>query len=341
MHTILSSAAPAVGRTRPNRAAGFTLVELIVLAVIVALAAAVFIPALVHASLTPEAALCQSNLRVMGMAHMLYADDHADYMCGVMADNYTSPYSSRQHWFNLLSGYAGQQTGEDGVGYYDYPDVFRCPSFTPMYDWSPGYGLAAIMPGLLDLDMSIMYENVVHRSGEGPYWVSTPPENARFFRRGEIALPSQRGWQGDSDEWHMAGGPGQDYEPTGDEWPNWAPPGSFSKAPERHGDAANFLFVDAHVENLHWSVSGNAFWDVTKMLHPGDFNGDMTVSGADYVVWANNFGWQENDQPASARAADANRDGEISAADYVVWADHFGEQRTPDIGINQASVSQR
>jgi len=56
---------------------------------------------------------------------------------------------------------------------------------------------------------------------------------------------------------------------------------------------------------------------------PGDYNGDGTVSGADYVVWADTFG---NDGSAGKEdlRADGNGDGAVSGADYVIWADNFG-----------------
>jgi len=55
---------------------------------------------------------------------------------------------------------------------------------------------------------------------------------------------------------------------------------------------------------------------------PGDFNGDCTVSGADYVVWADTFG--NTTGPGVDMRADANGDGLVSGTDYVVWANNFG-----------------
>jgi len=56
---------------------------------------------------------------------------------------------------------------------------------------------------------------------------------------------------------------------------------------------------------------------------PGDFNDDGTVSGADYVIWADTFGNDGSPGKEDLRA-DANGDGTVSGADYVVWADNFG-----------------
>jgi len=53
---------------------------------------------------------------------------------------------------------------------------------------------------------------------------------------------------------------------------------------------------------------------------PGDFNDDRSVTGADYVVWANNFG-QSDDALADGSH---NDDGSVTGADYVIWANNFG-----------------
>ena len=53
---------------------------------------------------------------------------------------------------------------------------------------------------------------------------------------------------------------------------------------------------------------------------PGDFNADGSVSGADYVIWANNFGGSD----AALAEGSHNSDGTVTGADYVIWANNFG-----------------
>ena len=96
------------------------------------------------------------------------------------------------------------------------------------------------------------------------------------------------------------------------------------------GDGVNLAYVVADGD-VHWTGAitrdDNPFetegaTDVLPDL-PGDYNGDGTVSGADYVVWADTFG---NDGSAGKEdlRADGNGDGAVSGADYVIWADNFG-----------------
>jgi len=58
---------------------------------------------------------------------------------------------------------------------------------------------------------------------------------------------------------------------------------------------------------------------------PGDYNNDGSVTGADYVIWANTFG--NSGLPGQDMRADGNGDGLISGADYVIWANNFGATR--------------
>jgi gluconolactonase len=50
----------------------------------------------------------------------------------------------------------------------------------------------------------------------------------------------------------------------------------------------------------------------------GDFNGDGTVSAADYTVWRNTLG------TSTDLSADGNGNKTIDAGDYDVWREHFG-----------------
>lgn len=63
------------------------------------------------------------------------------------------------------------------------------------------------------------------------------------------------------------------------------------------------------------------FDDVAKL--PGDFNGDGTVSAADYLVWRNSQNQQGPNLPA-----DGNDDLVVNQADYELWRAHFGDTLT-------------
>ena len=72
-------------------------------------------------------------------------------------------------------------------------------------------------------------------------------------------------------------------------------------------------------------------WDHIGIGDP-DANGDRMVTGADYTIWADNFGktW------ATFGEGDANGDRQVTGADYTIWADNFGQT---SIGADLLPVS--
>jgi hypothetical protein len=54
--------------------------------------------------------------------------------------------------------------------------------------------------------------------------------------------------------------------------------------------------------------------------HPGDFDGDGDVDGADFVAWQTNF---PKASGAVLAEGDADGDGDVDGADFVVWQTNF------------------
>ncbi len=61
---------------------GFTLIELLVVVAIIALLAALLLPALKQARLRGKIAVCMSNMRQLGIGWYLYADSNGGYIPG-------------------------------------------------------------------------------------------------------------------------------------------------------------------------------------------------------------------------------------------------------------------
>jgi hypothetical protein len=60
--------------------------------------------------------------------------------------------------------------------------------------------------------------------------------------------------------------------------------------------------------------------DSIQSLHPGDFDGDGDVDGADFVAWQTNF---PKPNGATLAEGDADGDGDVDGADFVVWQTNF------------------
>ncbi len=114
-----------------SRAAGFTLVELLVTMAAIGLLAAILVPALPAAKDAADAAVCRSNLRQLAAANLAYAADHGRYVAA--AADIDGANSIRWHGvregkaFDGAKGPLAPYLGGGGASAW----VRRCPGFHP------------------------------------------------------------------------------------------------------------------------------------------------------------------------------------------------------------------
>jgi prepilin-type N-terminal cleavage/methylation domain-containing protein len=134
------------GQPRPSRSLdpagrdpGFTLIELLVVVVIIGILASLLFPVLVRARESARGAQCRSNLRQVGVAARLYADDNRDtYFCLqggsiIYGGQWTmGPNNSTLRAQDDYEGYWG-------LGYNQYiggnRKLFSCPNGKPVDDY--------------------------------------------------------------------------------------------------------------------------------------------------------------------------------------------------------------
>jgi len=100
---------------KPAAETGFTLIELLVVIAIIAILASMLLPALGRAQLAARKTNCTSNLRNLGLAMLIYADDHNGYL----------PRGNEPIWWQVFTPTLGGRTTND----FGKVKVYLCPSY--------------------------------------------------------------------------------------------------------------------------------------------------------------------------------------------------------------------
>ncbi len=111
---------------------GFTLIELLVVIAIIAILAAILFPVFARAREKARQTSCLSNLKQMGLAAQMYAQDYDEQFCYAPSGTYggTNYYGYVGSWAYTLDGKTWNMTLGTLFPYVKNSQIFICPSDT-------------------------------------------------------------------------------------------------------------------------------------------------------------------------------------------------------------------
>ncbi|MBI4024140.1 MAG: prepilin-type N-terminal cleavage/methylation domain-containing protein [Verrucomicrobia bacterium] len=228
-----------------NSIEGFTLIELLVVVAIISILAALLMPALKSARESARAVQCLNNLKQIGTAAFIYADDNdgRNIECGqphvsswVICNQAVTIQHARCKWLDDLWKIMGQKI-----------EVLECPS--QRFERAASYpGRSPAGPRKYYPGYGINPRATAYGGAGSPY-----PLNAAVHLS-YVKNPQNKVWFGDSswqtyylkEMWAPTFAP---YENTGAAGTTDAQPVS-----RRHKGGSNILFFDGHAAWMHYSA---------------------------------------------------------------------------------------
>lgn len=238
-----------------NKKSGFTLIELLVVVAIIAILAAMLLPALSKAREKARQAVCMNNIKQITMALIQYTNDYDGYFPPMSYRSGSTIYAYLPGLL-VMNGYLPKKPGDTYTSFYREPGrVFRCPSLRineNIHIWSfGGYGFPTYNDGTATREWGFWHYDYasLQELPDKIDWVKHPSQR--------ILVLDAMNWSKTIPQWGGEGGASLVvYVPLDGYWGAvyWDDPNNKICAAWRHNGGANCGFVDGHVEWIRWDI---------------------------------------------------------------------------------------